>query len=183
MNCKFHLLFIIVPITLIGVVVFVLFWGDDERWPDFVRTTSERSATISSELSNGTTTTTTTLHVTSPTTKPFSVSVVGMRIDMFGRERVNSSEIGQFRGDVFVNGGSMRQTLEREFNIKCGMVKGDYSIKLGDIINIWFYSKRTTVNLVGINQEFGSLCFSCCNLSHILTNITIKSQQKGSRTS
>ena len=160
MNCKFHLLFIIVPITLIGVVVFVLFWGDDERWPDFVRTTSERSATISSELSNGTTTTTTTLHVTSPTTKPFSVSVVGMRIDMFGRERDNSSEIGQFRGDVFVNGGSMRQTLEREFNIKCGMVKGDYSNWSGDIINIWFYSKRTTVNLVGINQEFGSFWLS-----------------------
>ena len=92
MNCKFHFLFIIVPITLIGVVVFVLFWGDDERWPDFERTTSERSATISQELSNGTTT----LHVTSPTTKPFSLSVVGRRIDRFGRERGNSSEVGHF---------------------------------------------------------------------------------------
>ena len=116
------------------------------------------SATISQELSNGTTT----LHVTSPTTTtPFSLSVVGRQIDSFGRERGNSSgQFGQFRGDVYVNGRSMRQTLERELNIKCGMVIGDYSIRLGDIINIWFYSKRTTVNLVGINQEFGSFWLS-----------------------
>ena len=97
MNCNFRLLFIIVLI-LIGVVVFCLFWRDDETWPDFKRTKSERSATNLSELSTGATT----LDVTSPTTKPFSLSVVVGWIDRYGRKRGNSSEVGQFWGDQCV---------------------------------------------------------------------------------
>ena len=133
-----------------GAVVLGLFWAEGDQSSSDA-TTRERSATGKPETSAGVNSDAATNTTVAPTTtKPFSISVEAGWIERYGRKRGNSSNMGLFWGDLYINGVSLRRTLEQKYDIKCGMVEGDYSESDGDHINIWFSSQRTTVNIIGV---------------------------------
>ena len=145
----FYLLSGVAMSIFTGAVVLGLFWDEGDQSSSDV-TTRERSATGKPETSAGVNSHAATNTTVAPTTKPFSISVEAGWIERYGRKRGNSSNMGLFLGDLYINGVSLRRTLEQKYDIKCGMVEGDYSESDGDLINMWFSSQRTTVNLIGV---------------------------------
>ena len=162
-------LFFVTGVVVLGLV------GSDLNWSNFATAsvTSERLATSQPDSSTSVSITTAGWFteencgyfdcddvVDTTTTKPFSFSssLSLAWIDRYGRKRGNKSETGLFWGDVYVNGVSVRQVLEKEYDFKCGMVRGDYSTISGEGYHMWFASDRTTVNIKSA-QAVGSSLF------------------------